>query len=78
VGRAELTGRTNLFITPGYQWQVVDAMLTNFHMPRTSLLLMIESFVGTRWRDIYSEAIKEQYRFLSFGDAMFLTRKSGE
>jgi S-adenosylmethionine:tRNA ribosyltransferase-isomerase len=67
-----------LFITPGYQWQVVDAMLTNFHMPRTSLLLMIESFVGARWRDIYSEAIKEQYRFLSFGDAMFLTRKSGE
>ncbi len=78
MGRQELAGRTNLFITPGYQWQVVDAMLTNFHMPRTSLLLMIESFVGARWRDIYSEAIKEQYRFLSFGDAMFLTRKSGE
>jgi S-adenosylmethionine:tRNA ribosyltransferase-isomerase len=74
--RQELSGRTNLFITPGYKWQIVDAMLTNFHMPRTSLLLMIESFVGTRWRDLYNEAIKEEYRFLSFGDAMFLTRNS--
>ena len=70
----QLTGRTSLFITPGFQWKVVDMMLTNFHLPKTSLLLMIESFIGTRWRDIYSEAISEQYRFLSFGDAMLLAR----
>jgi S-adenosylmethionine:tRNA ribosyltransferase-isomerase len=50
-------------------------MLTNFHMPKTSLLLMIESFVGRRWRDLYAEAIKEEYRFLSFGDAMLIDRK---
>jgi S-adenosylmethionine:tRNA ribosyltransferase-isomerase len=49
-------------------------MLTNFHLPKTSLLLMIESFIGTRWRDIYAEAISEEYRFLSFGDAMLLAR----
>jgi S-adenosylmethionine:tRNA ribosyltransferase-isomerase len=70
----QLSGRTSLFITPGFQWKVVDMMLTNFHLPKTSLLLMIESFIGPRWRDIYTEAISQQYRFLSFGDAMLLAR----
>ncbi|MEY3558611.1 MAG: tRNA preQ1(34) S-adenosylmethionine ribosyltransferase-isomerase QueA [Actinomycetota bacterium] len=70
----QLSGRTSLFITPGFQWKVVDLMLTNFHLPKTSLLLMIESFIGPRWRDIYAEAISQQYRFLSFGDAMLLAR----
>jgi S-adenosylmethionine:tRNA ribosyltransferase-isomerase len=72
----KLTGRTSLFITPGYSWKVVDVMLTNFHMPKTSLLLMIESFVGSRWRELYATAISEKYRFLSFGDAMFVSRRS--
>jgi S-adenosylmethionine:tRNA ribosyltransferase-isomerase len=53
-------------------------MLTNFHMPKTSLLLMIESFVGQHWRDLYAEAIEEKYRFLSFGDAMFIDRRAGK
>jgi S-adenosylmethionine:tRNA ribosyltransferase-isomerase len=70
----QLSGRTSLFITPGFEWKVVDMMLTNFHLPKTSLLLMIESFIGPRWRDIYAEAISQQYRFLSFGDAMLLAR----
>ena len=70
----ELQGRTNLFITPGYQWKVVDMMMTNFHMPRTTLLLMVESFIGEKWRAIYSEAIEQRYRMLSFGDAMLLYR----
>ena len=69
------SGRTSLFITPGYEWKVVDTMLTNFHMPKTSLLLMIESFVGRRWRDLYADAMNEKYRFLSFGDAMLIDRK---
>ena len=69
-----LQGRTNLFITPGYDWKVVDMMLTNFHMPRTTLLLMVESFIGEKWRAIYSEAIAMRYRMLSFGDAMLLYR----
>ena len=71
----ELSGRTKLFITPGYEWKIVDVLLTNFHMPRTSLLLMISSFTEGAWRDIYAEAINEKYRFLSFGDAMLLHRK---
>ena len=68
------SGRTQLFIHPGYEWQVVDLLMTNFHLPRTTLLLMIEAFVGPRWRDLYAAAIAERYRFLSFGDAMLLDR----
>jgi S-adenosylmethionine:tRNA ribosyltransferase-isomerase len=70
----ELTGRTRLFITPGYSWKYVDIMMTNFHMPRTTLLLMVQAFIGESWRDLYAEALQENYRFLSFGDAMLLAR----
>jgi S-adenosylmethionine:tRNA ribosyltransferase-isomerase len=69
-----LDGRTSLFITPGYEWKMVDVMLTNFHMPKTTLILMVSSFVGPRWRRLYENAIAERYRFLSFGDAMLLDR----
>ncbi len=70
----ELDGSTEIFITPGYHWKVVDALMTNFHLPRSSLLAMVEAFVGDRWRELYAEAIREGYRFLSFGDAMWLER----
>ena len=75
AAHGQLSGRTSIFITPGYSWNIVDAMLTNFHMPKTSLLLMVESFIGTQWRSLYEVAIAEQYRFLSFGDAMLIARK---
>ena len=67
-------GRTRLFIHRPYGWKVVDALMTNFHMPRTTLLMMIDAFVGARWRTLYEEALREEYRFLSFGDAMLLDR----
>lgn len=70
----ELEDRTRLFIHPGYEWRIVDLLLTNFHMPRTTLLLMIEAFVGPRWRSLYRTAIQREYRMLSFGDAMLLDR----
>jgi S-adenosylmethionine:tRNA ribosyltransferase-isomerase len=70
----EPSGRTRLLITGGYDWKVVDVLLTNFHMPRSTLLLLVESFVGPRWRDLYALALREGYRFLSFGDAMLLER----
>jgi S-adenosylmethionine:tRNA ribosyltransferase-isomerase len=73
--RGELAGRTDIFIHRGYEWQVVDLLLTNFHMPRTTLLMMIDAFVGDRWRSLYEAAIVENYRFLSFGDAMLLDRR---
>lgn len=72
-----LAGRTDLFIRPGHDFSVVDALLTNFHMPRSTLLVMIEAFVGPRWRELYATALSEGYRFLSFGDAMFLQRSTG-
>ncbi|MFV2038790.1 MAG: S-adenosylmethionine:tRNA ribosyltransferase-isomerase, partial [Acidimicrobiales bacterium] len=70
----KLSGRTGLFITPGFDFRVVDALVTNFHMPRSTLLVMVEAFIGPRWRALYETAAGEGYRFLSFGDAMFLQR----
>ena len=72
--RGQLSGRTDLFIRPGYEWKMVDLLMTNFHQPRTTLLVMIEAFVGSRWRQLYEEAISQKYRMLSFGDAMLLNR----
>lgn len=69
-----LSGRTDLFIHRGFRWSVVDLMMTNFHMPRTTLLMMIDAFVGDRWRRLYETAVEQRYRFLSFGDAMLLDR----
>jgi S-adenosylmethionine:tRNA ribosyltransferase-isomerase len=69
-----LSGQSNLFIHRPYDWKVVDLMMTNFHMSRTTLLMMIDAFIGSRWRSLYNTAIAEGYRFLSFGDAMLLDR----
>ncbi len=71
-----LDGESSLFITPGYDWQVVELMMTNFHLPRSSLLVLVEAFVGPRWRSLYAQALERDYRFLSFGDAMLLERTS--
>jgi S-adenosylmethionine:tRNA ribosyltransferase-isomerase len=75
--RALETGRqkgfTDIFIYPPYQFKVVDSLITNFHLPKTSLLMLISALLGKRnWQTIYKEAIKEKYRFFSFGDAMFV------
>lgn len=68
AGEAE----SGLFITPGYRLRVVDAVITNFHAPRTTLLVMIAALLGPRWREVYAHALDGGYRFLSFGDAMFI------
>jgi S-adenosylmethionine:tRNA ribosyltransferase-isomerase len=66
-------GYTDLFITPGYRLQVVDAMITNFHLPRSTLLLLVSAFAGKALIEkAYQEAIGERYRFFSFGDAMLI------
>ena len=79
---AAVTGRscgsTGLFIRPGHQFAVVDALLTNFHLPRSSLLALLAAFLGPRWRDLYAAALAEDYRFLSLGDAMFCARNPGQ
>ncbi len=69
----EREGESKLFIYPGYRWRTVDALLTNFHLPRSTLLAMVMSFAGTELvRDAYRVAVEERYRFYSFGDAMLL------
>jgi S-adenosylmethionine:tRNA ribosyltransferase-isomerase len=69
-----LTGDTNIFIQPGYNFKKVNSMITNFHLPGTSLLLMIEAFIGSseETQRIYGHAIRQEYRFYSFGDAMLI------
>jgi S-adenosylmethionine:tRNA ribosyltransferase-isomerase len=70
----QLEGRTELFIHRPWHWRAVDVLLTNFHLPRSSLLVLIDAFVGGRWRDLYGTGLASGYRFLSFGDAMLLDR----
>ena len=74
AARGELAGRTDLLIRPGHEWACVDRLLTNFHVPRTTLLALVCAFVGPRWRELYDLARRDGYRFLSFGDACLLTR----
>jgi S-adenosylmethionine:tRNA ribosyltransferase-isomerase len=67
-------GETDMFILPGYEFRSVDAMLTNFHLPQSSLLMLVAAFAGKeRILDAYRHAVREKYRFFSYGDAMFLT-----
>jgi S-adenosylmethionine:tRNA ribosyltransferase-isomerase len=67
------TGPTSLFILPGYKFKVVDAMITNFHLPKSTLLMLVSAFAGReKILETYNVAIQEGYRFYSFGDAMLL------
>ena len=66
---------TNLFITPGYTFKIVDCLLTNFHLPKSTLLMLVSAFAGMdNIRNTYQHAIQNEYRFFSYGDAMFLSR----
>jgi S-adenosylmethionine:tRNA ribosyltransferase-isomerase len=70
---APLSGRTDLFVTPGFEFLRVDALLTNFHLPRSTLLALVMAFAGVEeTRELYRTAIAEHYRFYSFGDAMLV------
>ena len=66
-------GKTNLFIYPGYNWRVIDGLITNFHLPKSSLLMLVSALIGrSRLLDLYEQAIAAEYRFYSFGDAMLI------
>ena len=67
---------TSIFISPGYEYKAVDALVTNFHLPKSTLVMLVSAFMGREWTlHCYEEAVKEQYRFFSFGDAMFIYGK---
>lgn len=63
---------TEIFIKPGYKFKFVDSLITNFHLPKSSLLMLVAAMIGERWREIYAHAIEKKYRFFSFGDAMWI------
>jgi S-adenosylmethionine:tRNA ribosyltransferase-isomerase len=67
-----LVGETSIFIRPGYTFKVCQALITNFHQPASTLILLVAAFVGEDWRKIYEEALKNDYRFLSYGDSSLL------
>ena len=72
------TAETRLFITPGYRFKVVDRLVTNFHLPKSTLLMLVSAFAGTETiRRAYAYAVRQRYRFFSYGDAMFLERIPG-
>lgn len=68
-GETTLTGETQLMIAPGYRYRVVDALVTNFHQPKSTLLLLVSALIGDRWRECYRYALDHGFRFLSYGDS---------
>ncbi len=74
TGGDELSGTTRLLIAPGYRFRYADALITNFHQPQSTLLLLVAAFVGDDWRKIYDHALMNDYRFLSYGDGSLLWR----
>jgi S-adenosylmethionine:tRNA ribosyltransferase-isomerase len=74
TGIDRLHGQTQLMIVPGYRFQIPNALVTNFHMPRSTLLLLVAAFVGAPWKQIYQYALQNNYRFLSYGDSCLFFR----
>ena len=71
-GLEEMEGVTRLMIVPGYAFKIVDWMLTNFHQPRSTLLLLVAAFIGEDWRKAYEYALANDFRLLSYGDSSLL------
>jgi len=72
----EIYGETEIFIFPGYKFRVCKGLITNFHQPESTLILLVAAFIGKKWRSIYNHALKNEYRFLSFGDSSLLLPNS--
>jgi len=72
LGLSHFDGSTQIMISPGYHFQMVNALVTNFHQPRSTLLLLISAFIGEDWEKVYQHAMDNGYRFLSYGDSSLL------
>ncbi|HRH33472.1 MAG TPA: S-adenosylmethionine:tRNA ribosyltransferase-isomerase [Catalimonadaceae bacterium] len=68
----ELRFTTQLFVMPGYRFRVVNGLITNFHQPKSTLMVLVSAFIGENWKSVYNEAIRENYRYLSYGDSSLL------
>ncbi len=75
---SKLVTRTQILIAPGYRFRIVNGLVTNFHQPGSTLLLLVAAFTGAGWRDIYDYAINHEYRFLSYGDGCLLWHDRGK
>ena len=75
TGETMLHAQTQIMIKPGYQFHVVDQLITNFHQPQSTLLLLVSAFVGGDWHTIYDYALNHDFRFLSYGDSSILNRR---
>jgi S-adenosylmethionine:tRNA ribosyltransferase-isomerase len=75
-GKEQLEATTRMIIVPGYAFRLVDALVTNFHQPSSTLLLLVAAFTGPVWKDIYAHALQQDYRFLSYGDSSLLFGKT--
>lgn len=73
-GLRNLIGQTRIIIVPSFKWRIVDYLVTNFHQPHSTLLLLVSAFIGDDWHDVYNYALKNDYRFLSYGDGSLLKR----
>ena len=74
TGVSQMGGQTKIFIYPGYQFQICDGLVTNYHLPRSTLILLVASFIGEDWKKVYQSALENDYRFLSYGDSSLLLR----
>ena len=76
TGQSVLHAETQIMIKPGYHFRVVDQLITNFHQPKSTLLLLVSAFVGGDWRTIYDYALSHDFRFLSYGDSSILYKNN--
>jgi S-adenosylmethionine:tRNA ribosyltransferase-isomerase len=72
TGRYTITGETSIYILPGYTFRICRGLITNFHQPGSTLIVLVAAFIGSAWRDVYNEALRHGYRFLSYGDSSLL------
>ena len=75
TGVEKLGGQTEIFIYPGYDFQICDGLVTNYHLPGSTLILLVASFIGDDWKKVYQSALENNYRFLSYGDSSLLMRQ---
>ena len=66
---SEINGTTQLMIVPGYKYRIIKGMITNFHQPQSTLLLLVAAFIGDDWKKVYNYALENDFRFLSYGDS---------
>ena len=74
-GLSQFSSRTQIIIVPGYTYKVIDGIITNFHQPESTLLLLIAALIGENWRKVYEYALENNFRFLSYGDGSLLWKE---